>query len=73
MHVQAEEERRYAKMQALQAAFPALAIGAGAVGALVGGKPTFPILKGSLLLWLELQLDFIHEEWIWLSTFDAGQ
>lgn len=41
MHVQAEEERRYAKMRALQAAFPALAIGAGAVGALVGGNKQF--------------------------------
>lgn len=37
-HVQAEEERRHAKMQALQSAFPALAVGAGAIGAgLVGG------------------------------------
>lgn len=38
IYVQEEEERRHAKFQALQAAFPALAIGAGAVGALVGGN-----------------------------------
>lgn len=36
--MQAEERRNSAKYRALQAAFPAVAIGAGAVGALAGGN-----------------------------------
>lgn len=36
--MQAKEEKENAKYMALQAAFPALTVGAGAVGALAGGE-----------------------------------
>lgn len=38
---QAEEERENAKYRALQAAIPAVAIGAGALGSLAGGSKHF--------------------------------
>lgn len=47
MHVQAEEERVNGQYQALQAAFPVVAIGAGALGALAGGSKHFLIFHDS--------------------------
>jgi hypothetical protein len=62
--LQAEERRNNAKYRALQAAFPAVAIGAGAVGALAG-------VDGALeMVGVTATASFISYELLWANTRD---
>jgi hypothetical protein len=62
--LQAEERRNSAKYRALQAAFPAVAIGAGAVGALAG-------VDGALeMVGVTATASFISYELLWANTRD---
>ena len=63
--LQAEEERANAKYRALQAAFPALAIGAGAVGALAGVDGAFEMVG------LTATASFISYELLWANSRKA--
>jgi hypothetical protein len=59
---EAEERRNNAKYRALQAAFPAVAIGAGAVGALAG-------VDGALeMVGVTATASFISYELLWANT-----
>jgi hypothetical protein len=61
---EAEERRNSAKYRALQAAFPAVAIGAGAVGALAG-------VDGALeMVGVTATASFISYELLWANTRD---
>ena len=63
--LQAEEERANAKYRALQAAFPALAIGAGAVGALAGVDGAFEMVG------LTATASFVSYELLWANSRKA--
>jgi hypothetical protein len=63
--LQAEEERANAKFRALQAAFPALAIGAGAVGALAGVDGAFEMVG------LTATASFVSYELLWANSRKA--
>ncbi|KAG0631913.1 hypothetical protein M758_1G289500 [Ceratodon purpureus] len=59
--IKEEEARQHAKFQALQAAFPALAIGAGAVGALAGVDGAFEMVG------VTATASFISYELLWAN------